>query len=130
MSHDKPREKVRWHPAVVDILLMIYFLWLAGLFLVSAIRDAYGGQPLFNHDWGLLLIGIWILAGESVLASRKESSSGAGKNNLSVTMGLIAIGLMIVAPDIVLKAHFGALALLAVVTVAIVWFNGINKNPS
>lgn len=127
MNPNAAQKKPDWIVTALSTLLALLVSGLAGLLLTNLVLDWLGKEPLFEMDWGFVLFGMVLLAGESVRSTQLELTDGPEKRNQTITMGLIAIGLYFVTPGLVLKVVFGILGLLSVILAGLVWLAGKKK---
>ena len=126
----EPQKKPGWRLTALTLLMVILLSGFAGLFLTSVVQDFLGRQPIFPSDWSFVLLGMVLLAGELVQETQRELTEGPDRRNPTTTMGLMAVGLFIVAPGTVLKIVFGSLLGLSALLVGIGLLKGKKKTET
>jgi hypothetical protein len=124
MNPIEPQKKPDWLITALSILLAVLVLGFTGLLLTGVIQDWLGKEPIFPLDWSFVLFGMLLLVGESFQLTRRILTEGPDSSNLTVAIGLIAIGLFTVAPGMVLKIVFGILIFLSILLTGIAALKG------
>jgi hypothetical protein len=127
MSPVETPQKAHWSVMISVLLMFVVSISAIGIMSVAMFQDAYGYPKIFDPDWGLVVVGVFVLTIESITSSQKELTEGTDKHNPTVTLGLIALGLFIVVPDTALKTYFGALTSLAIIMSLVVWLGRKNN---